>query len=141
MTIAFVLSGGGSLGAVQVGMLQAFAERDVHPDLLIGTSAGAINAAYIAGHGTSRRALHDLAAIWPRSGGAYADRTSFPSTPSGTCSPSSGTAQRCARTATCAASSRPICPTATSGTRPSRSTSSPQICSAAARCSSPPATR
>ena len=41
MTTAFVLSGGGSLGAVQVGMLQALSERDVHPDLLIGTSAGA----------------------------------------------------------------------------------------------------
>lgn len=64
MTTAFVLSGGGSLGAVQVGMLQALAERDVHPDLLIGTSAGAINAAYLAGHGTGRRALHDLGAIW-----------------------------------------------------------------------------
>lgn len=40
MTIAFVLSGGGSLGAVQVGMLQALAERNVRPDLLIGTSVG-----------------------------------------------------------------------------------------------------
>ena len=64
MTTAFVLSGGGSLGAVQVGMLQALAQRDVHPDLLIGTSAGAINAAYVAGHGTSRRAIDDLATIW-----------------------------------------------------------------------------
>lgn len=64
MTTAFVLSGGGSLGAVQVGMLQALSERDVHPDLLIGTSAGAINAAYVAGHGTGRRALQDLGAIW-----------------------------------------------------------------------------
>jgi NTE family protein len=45
-------------------MLQALAERDVHPDLLIGTSAGAINAAYLAGHGTSRRALQNLGAIW-----------------------------------------------------------------------------
>lgn len=64
MTTAFVLSGGGSLGAVQVGMLQALAERDVHPDLLIGTSAGAINAAYVAGHGTGRQALDRLAATW-----------------------------------------------------------------------------
>jgi NTE family protein len=52
MTTAFVLSGGGSLGAVQVGMLQALAERDVRPDLLVGTSAGALNASYLAGHGT-----------------------------------------------------------------------------------------
>jgi NTE family protein len=66
VTAAFVLSGGGSLGAVQVGMLQALAQRDVHPDLLIGTSVGAINAAYVAGHGTGREALDDLAAIWMR---------------------------------------------------------------------------
>ena len=64
MTTAFVLSGGGSLGAVQVGMLQALAERDVRPDLLIGTSAGAINAAYVAGHGTGRQALDTLADTW-----------------------------------------------------------------------------
>lgn len=64
MTTAFVLSGGGSLGAVQVGMLQALAARGVQPDLLIGTSAGALNAGYVAGHGTSVAALDDLAAIW-----------------------------------------------------------------------------
>ncbi len=46
MTIAFVLSGGGSLGAVQVGMLQALAARGVEPDLVVGTSAGAMNAAW-----------------------------------------------------------------------------------------------
>lgn len=64
MVTAFVLSGGGSLGAVQVGMLQALAARDVEPDLLIGTSAGALNAAYVAGHGTGTAALGDLAGIW-----------------------------------------------------------------------------
>lgn len=64
MATAFVLSGGGSLGAVQVGMLQALSERDIHPDLLVGTSAGAVNAAYVAAHGTGRQALADLAAIW-----------------------------------------------------------------------------
>ena len=51
-TTAFVLSGGGSLGAVQVGMLQALSSRRVHPDIVVGTSAGALNAGYIAGHGT-----------------------------------------------------------------------------------------
>lgn len=66
MTTAFVLSGGGSLGAVQVGMLQALAARGIQPDLLVGTSAGALNAAYIAGHGTSRTALDDLAGVWTR---------------------------------------------------------------------------
>lgn len=64
MTTAFVLSGGGSLGAVQVGMLQALAENDIHPDLLIGTSAGAINSAYLAGHGTTADAIAKLGEIW-----------------------------------------------------------------------------
>lgn len=64
MTIAFVLSGGGSLGAVQVGMLQALTERQVSPDLLVGTSAGALNAAFVAGHGTGHAALRELADSW-----------------------------------------------------------------------------
>jgi NTE family protein len=64
MVTAFVLSGGGSLGAVQVGMLQALAAQGVEPDLLIGTSAGALNAAYVAGRGMGTRSLDDLAAIW-----------------------------------------------------------------------------
>lgn len=49
MTTAFVLTGGGSLGAVQVGMLTALIERRIRPDLLVGTSVGAVNAAYLAG--------------------------------------------------------------------------------------------
>ncbi|MEY3361868.1 MAG: hypothetical protein RL531_1587, partial [Actinomycetota bacterium] len=40
MRRAFVFSGGASLGAVQVGMLRALAERDIHPDLVVGASAG-----------------------------------------------------------------------------------------------------
>jgi NTE family protein len=49
MTTAFVFSGGGSLGAVQAGMLLALAERGVVPDLLVGSSVGAVNAAWTAG--------------------------------------------------------------------------------------------
>ena len=64
MTTAFVLSGGGSLGAVQVGMLQALGERGVEPDLLVGTSAGAINAAFVGGHGMGAEALEELAGLW-----------------------------------------------------------------------------
>jgi NTE family protein len=45
---AFVLGGGGNLGAVQVGMLRAVLERGVAPDLLVGCSVGALNAAMIA---------------------------------------------------------------------------------------------
>jgi NTE family protein len=45
---AFVFAGGGSLGAVQVGMLKALANAGVRPDLVVGASVGAINAAYYA---------------------------------------------------------------------------------------------
>ena len=64
MTTAFVLSGGGSLGAVQVGMLQALAARRIEPDLLVGTSAGALNAAFIGSHGMTDASLSELATIW-----------------------------------------------------------------------------
>jgi hypothetical protein len=46
--VAFVLSGGASLGAIQVGMLRALYEREITPDLIVGTSAGAFNGAYVA---------------------------------------------------------------------------------------------
>lgn len=45
---AFVLSGGGVLGAVQVGQLQALLEAGIVPDVLVGASVGALNAAAIA---------------------------------------------------------------------------------------------
>ena len=64
MTTAFVLSGGGSLGAVQVGMLAALHDHGIEPDLLIGTSAGAINAAYVAANGFSESTIDGLARIW-----------------------------------------------------------------------------
>jgi NTE family protein len=63
---AFVLTGGGSLGAVQVGMMQALVERGVEPDLLLGASAGALNAAFVAGRGFSVDSLDELAGVWRR---------------------------------------------------------------------------
>lgn len=42
--VAFVLTGGAGHGAVQVGMLQALAAAGIVPDLLVGSSAGALNA-------------------------------------------------------------------------------------------------
>ena len=48
MKTAFVLGGGGVLGAVEVGMLRALLERDVIPDLVLGTSVGALNGALVA---------------------------------------------------------------------------------------------
>jgi len=64
VTTAFVLSGGGSLGAVQVGMLRALVEHEITPDLLVGTSAGALNAAFVAGHGVDGVGVDALAAVW-----------------------------------------------------------------------------
>ena len=46
--VAFVLGGGGVLGAHEVGMLRALAERGVQPDVILGTSVGAINGAFFA---------------------------------------------------------------------------------------------
>jgi len=48
MTTAFVLGGGGLLGAHEVGMLRALAEAGVRPDLIVGTSIGAINGVLVA---------------------------------------------------------------------------------------------
>jgi NTE family protein len=45
---AFVLGGGGILGAHEVGMLRALAESSVEPDIILGTSVGAINGALFA---------------------------------------------------------------------------------------------
>ena len=47
-TTAFVLGGGGLLGAVEVGMLRALFEAGVRPDLILGTSVGALNGALVA---------------------------------------------------------------------------------------------
>jgi NTE family protein len=46
--VAFVLGGGGHMGAHEVGMIRALLERDVRPDLVVGTSVGALNGAAVA---------------------------------------------------------------------------------------------
>ncbi|MEP7047848.1 MAG: patatin-like phospholipase family protein [Ilumatobacteraceae bacterium] len=61
--IAFVLSGGGSLGAMQAGQLRALFEAGITPDLVIGVSAGALNGAAIA-HRPNVETTEQLAAIW-----------------------------------------------------------------------------
>jgi NTE family protein len=60
---AFVLAGGGSLGAVQVGMLAALARQGVVPDFVVGVSVGAINAAYYAAE-PDDRGVERLKRIW-----------------------------------------------------------------------------
>ena len=60
---AFVLAGGGSLGAIQVGMLAAFARQGIVPDFVVGASVGAINAAYYAAE-PDTRGVDRLKRIW-----------------------------------------------------------------------------
>ncbi|SNS25729.1 NTE family protein [Geodermatophilus saharensis] len=60
---AFVLGGGGVLGAAEVGMLQALLERGVRPDLVVGTSVGAINGAVVAADPTPG-AVDRLRGVW-----------------------------------------------------------------------------
>lgn len=60
---ALVLAGGGSLGAVQVGMLRALALAGVRPDMVVGSSVGAYNAAYFAAD-PSPDGVARLEALW-----------------------------------------------------------------------------
>ncbi len=60
---AFVLGGGGLLGAVEVGMLRALFEHDVAPDLVLGTSVGAINGLVVA-HDPTIAAADRLLDLW-----------------------------------------------------------------------------
>jgi NTE family protein len=62
---AFVLSGGGCLGAVQVGMLRALVEADIQPDVIVGCSVGAINGAAFAAEPTLRGVVR-LERVWQR---------------------------------------------------------------------------
>ncbi|SEO77490.1 patatin-like phospholipase family protein [Trujillonella endophytica] len=60
---AFVLGGGGVLGAAEVGMLRALVEHGVRPDLVVGTSVGAVNGALVAADPTPA-AVEQLRSVW-----------------------------------------------------------------------------
>jgi NTE family protein len=60
---AFVLGGGGALGAHEVGMLKALLEAGIRPDVVVGTSVGAINGAVVAADPTGA-AIDQLADLW-----------------------------------------------------------------------------
>ncbi len=75
MTVAFVLSGGASLGAVEVGMLKALSRRGIRPDLIVGTSVGAVNGAWLAGHPDAD--IVELEELW----GSIRRSTVFPADP------------------------------------------------------------
>jgi NTE family protein len=59
---AFVLGGGGVLGAHEVGMLRALDEAGIRPDLVVGTSVGALNGAVVAA--APGEAVGLLADLW-----------------------------------------------------------------------------
>lgn len=61
--VAFVLGGGGALGAHEVGMLQALLEAGITPDLVVGTSVGALNGAFVAAD-PSLGAVGRLREVW-----------------------------------------------------------------------------
>jgi NTE family protein len=62
---AFLLSGGGARGALQVGMLRALLERGEKPDIIIGTSIGAWNGVWLAREPTLS-GIRGLEKIWHR---------------------------------------------------------------------------
>jgi NTE family protein len=63
--VAFVLSGGAARGAIQVGMLQVLLERGIVPDLVVGTSVGSFNGAWLARHPTAE-GMRGLEHVWSR---------------------------------------------------------------------------
>lgn len=63
--IAWSLSGGGNRGPVQIGAMRALFEAGIEPAMLVGTSAGALNAAFLACDPTPE-GVERLARIWLR---------------------------------------------------------------------------
>ena len=63
MRTAFIFPGGGSLGAIEVGMLRAIVEEGVQADFIVGTSVGAVNGTYYAAKPTMEGVL-ELEQIW-----------------------------------------------------------------------------
>ena len=60
---AYVLGGGGVLGSSEVGMVRALAEHGIRPDLVLGTSIGALNGAFIAAD-PGLEGAERLASVW-----------------------------------------------------------------------------
>lgn len=64
--LAFVLGGGGSRGAMQVGAVRALIEAGLIPDLLVGTSIGAVNSAGLGIWGLNLEGVSAIEAAYER---------------------------------------------------------------------------
>src|SRR5688500_8918704 len=64
--IAFVLSGAGNRGALEVGALKALVEHGVHQDFIVGTSARAVNGSYDASQAVTPASLEEVHRQWLR---------------------------------------------------------------------------
>jgi NTE family protein len=72
--LAFVLGGGGVLGAHEVGMLRALAERSIMADVVLGTSVGAVNGAFFAAD-QSTSGVERLTELWRETARAWRSRS------------------------------------------------------------------
>ncbi len=62
--VAFVLSGGGIRGPLQVGALESLLAHGIEPDMFVGTSAGALNSGFMAAHGPTLDSIPCLKDAW-----------------------------------------------------------------------------
>src|SRR5438105_4205781 len=72
---AFVLSGGGNRGPLEVGAVQALLEAGVTPEMIVGSSAGALNGAFLAIDPCLEQAQR-MADVWRESGRRQTVQTS-----------------------------------------------------------------
>ncbi len=62
--VGVVLSGGASLGAIEAGMVRALYEHGIEPELIVGTSAGAVNGAFLASRPPTPATAQELGTLW-----------------------------------------------------------------------------
>jgi len=74
--VAFVLSGGANRGALEVGVLEVLLEHDIRPQILVGTSVGAINGAFLATNPTLEGARW-LEQMWRQASEKVVERADY----------------------------------------------------------------
>jgi len=74
--LTLVLSGAANYGALQAGALKALFEAGLRPEMVVGTSAGALNAIHVASDPTTE-GIDKLRSIWDSIRPDYVGRTSL----------------------------------------------------------------